>query len=99
MSCEDVFAEPWQARAFALMLKLREQGYFTANEWSAALGQALRQPAELDTPVDYYAHLLAALESLVLVKGLTDAEALSTRKQAWAAAYRRTPHGMPVNLP
>jgi hypothetical protein len=93
------------------MLKLRERGHFTANEWSAALGEALRVPTDpgesLRTPAgsatadenaSYYAHLLAALESLVLAKGLTDAQSLSSRKAAWADAYRRTPHGKPVEL-
>jgi nitrile hydratase accessory protein len=101
LSCEDVFAEPWQARAFALMLKLREQGHFTASEWSAALGQALREPAEpgeTNATSSYYAHWLAALEAVVLAKGLTDPQSLLTRKEAWADAYRRTPHGKPVEL-
>jgi len=96
-----VFAEPWQARAFGLMLKLRERGHFTANEWSAALGEALRAPTgsgATDDNSTYYAHWLAALESLVLAKGLTDAQSLSSRKEAWADAYRRTPHGKPVEL-
>lgn len=96
-----VFAEPWQARAFGLMLKLRELGHFTANEWSAALGEALRVPTgsgATDDNSTYYAHWLAALESLVLAKGLTDAQSLSSRKDAWADAYRRTPHGKPVEL-
>lgn len=95
------FAEPWQARAFGLMLKLLEHGHFTANEWSAALGEALRVPTDSGATDDnstYYAHWLAALESLVLAKGLTDAQSLSSRKEAWADAYRRTPHGKPVEL-
>jgi hypothetical protein len=29
---------------------------------------------------------------------LTDASALSERKEAWADAYRHTPHGKPVVL-
>jgi len=36
---EPVFAEPWQAQAFALAVKLSEEGYFTWKEWAAALGQ------------------------------------------------------------
>jgi nitrile hydratase accessory protein len=96
-----VFAEPWQARAFALMLRLRERGHFTATEWSAALGKELNNIVQPDRPEEashYYQHWLAALESLVLAKGLTDRQALQLRKQAWAAAYRRTPHGKPVEL-
>jgi hypothetical protein len=30
---EPVFAEPWQAQAFALAVKLSEQGHFTWKEW------------------------------------------------------------------
>ena len=37
-----VFAEPWQAQAFALAVKLSEQGYFTWKEWSAALADELK---------------------------------------------------------
>lgn len=34
-----VFAEPWQAQAFALAVKLSEDGYFTWKEWAAALAE------------------------------------------------------------
>ena len=53
---------------------------------------------EPDDGSHYYHHWLAALERLVMAKGLTDRGALETRKQAWADAYRHTPHGKPVEL-
>src|ERR1700760_1807545 len=37
-----VFAEPWQAQAFALALKLSEQGHFTWKEWAEALAAELK---------------------------------------------------------
>jgi Nitrile hydratase beta subunit len=46
----------------------------------------------------YYYHWLAALERLVTAKGLVDSAALVARKEAWAEAYRRTPHGVTVAL-
>jgi nitrile hydratase accessory protein len=95
------FAEPWEAQAFALAVKLSEEGYFTWKEWAAALAGELRQAADRGEPDDgsrYYQHWLAALERLVLAKGLTDAPAMLERKQAWAEAYRHTPHGKPVEL-
>jgi nitrile hydratase accessory protein len=98
---EPVFAEPWQARAFALTLKLSEQGYFTSNEWTTALARELQSVAdrgEIDDGSRYYNHWLKALETLVVSKGLADAVALIARKEAWSAAYRRTPHGKPVEL-
>jgi nitrile hydratase accessory protein len=96
-----VFAEPWQAQAFALAVRLSGQGYFTWKEWSAVLAEELRAAADRGEPDDgsrYYEHWLAALERLVAAKGLTDPGAMRTRKDAWAEAYRRTPHGKPVEL-
>ena len=96
-----VFAEPWQAQAFALAVKLSEQGHFTWKEWAAALADELKAAAERGEPDDgthYYEHWLATLEKLVTAKGLTDQEALHERKEAWADAYRHTPHGKPVEL-
>jgi nitrile hydratase accessory protein len=96
-----VFAEPWEAQAFALAVKLSEQGYFTWKEWASALADELRAAVDRGEPDDgshYYHHWLAALERLVTAKGLTDRAALETRKEAWAEAYRHTPHGKPVEL-
>jgi nitrile hydratase accessory protein len=97
-----VFAEPWEAQAFALAVKLSEQGHFTWNEWAAALADELKAAANRGEPDDgsqYYHHWLATLERLVLAKGLIDRTALDIRKEAWAEAYEHTPHGVPVELP
>jgi nitrile hydratase accessory protein len=96
-----VFAEPWQAQAFAIAVRLSAQGYFTWNEWAAALAAELAQAAELgeaDDGSEYYHHWLSALEGLVTSKGLADVATLFERKEAWADAYRHTPHGKPVEL-
>jgi len=96
-----VFAEPWEAEAFALAVKLSEQGYFTWKEWAATLADELRAATdrgEIDDGSHYYHYWLAALEKLVTVKGLTDREAMEKCKEAWADAYRHTPHGQPVQL-
>jgi nitrile hydratase accessory protein len=97
-----IFAEPWEAQAFALTVRLHEMGYFSWHEWTAALAVELRQATRRGEPDDdtarYYHRWLAALERLVIAKGLTDATALNSRKDAWAEAYRSTPHGQPVEL-
>jgi len=95
------FAEPWQAQAFALAVRLCAEGHFTWKEWAAALAQELKAAADRGEPDDgsrYYEHWLAALERLVTSIGLTDNTALAERKDAWADAYRHTPHGKPVAL-
>ena len=96
-----VFAEPWQAQAFALAVKLSEQGHFTWKEWAATLADELQAAADRGEPDDgsnYYQHWLAALERLVMSKQLAGKEELLARKEAWADAYRHTPHGKPVEL-
>jgi nitrile hydratase accessory protein len=96
-----VFAEPWQAQAFALAVKLSEEGHFTWKEWAAALADELKAAADRGEPDDgsrYYEHWLTALERLVSSRHLTSAAELLQRKDEWADAYRHTPHGKPVLL-
>jgi nitrile hydratase accessory protein len=97
-----VFAEPWQAQAFALAVRLSAQGYFTWKEWAAVLADELKSAADRGQPDDgshYYECWLAALERLVTAKGLSNPKEMLARKDAWADAYRHTPHGKPVDLP
>jgi nitrile hydratase accessory protein len=96
-----VFAEPWQATAFALAVRLSAEGHFTWKEWAAALADELKLAAQRGEPDDgsrYYDHWLTALERLVLAKQLSDSTSLLACKEAWADAYRHTPHGKPVAL-
>jgi nitrile hydratase accessory protein len=95
-----VFAEPWQAQAFALAVRLSAQGHFSWKEWAAALADELQvavERGESDDGSRYYHCWLTALERLVVAKRLSDPATLLARKEAWADAYRRTPHGKPVN--
>jgi len=97
-----VFAEPWQAQAFALAVTLSDRGHFTWKEWAAELAATLKAAADRGEPDDgsrYYDHWLATLERMVMARSLTDEETLAARKDAWAAAYRNTPHGRPIELP
>src|ERR1700722_20823375 len=66
-----VFREPWEAQAFALAVKLSEQGHFTWKEWAAALADELKAAADRGEPDDgsrYYTHWLATLERIVTLK-------------------------------
>ena len=96
-----VFAEPWQAQAFALAVRLSEAGFFTWQEWADELTAALREAATREPRDDgshYYDHWVLALERLCTSKGLTNLQTLNERRMAWVEAYRRTPHGQPVEL-
>lgn len=94
-----VFVEPWQAQAFAITVQLSAEGHFTWPEWTTALSEQLQMAVDRGEPDNgsrYFEYWLAALEYLVTEKRLTDQTALNVRKEAWINAYRRTPHGQPV---
>ncbi|MDT7837146.1 nitrile hydratase accessory protein [Aquabacterium sp. OR-4] len=100
-AAEPVFAEPWQAQAFAMTLQLHRQGLFSWPEWAAALAAEIRRAqaaGDADLGHTYYHHWLAALEGLVSAKGATDAATLARHAQAWGHAAERTPHGQPITL-
>ena len=89
-----VFAEPWEAQAFAMAVRLNEAGVFGWTEWAEALGAELKSSPGRP----YYESWLSALERLAEAKGLmTEAERLA-RIEAWDKAARATPHGMPIAL-
>lgn len=96
-----VFAEPWQAQAFAMTIELFEAGHFTWNEWAEHLSAEIAAAAERGDPDlgdTYYHHWLAALEKLVAEKGIASAADLGERKRQWDEAARRTPHGQPIEI-
>jgi nitrile hydratase accessory protein len=99
-----VFREPWEAQAFALAVALHEAGLFTWTEWTETLARALAvaEPAKASegeaSEASYYGRWLAALEDLIVAKGVAGPERLAERKAAWERAARATPHGRPIAL-
>lgn len=98
---EPVFAEPWQAQAFAMAVSLLESGHFSWNEWAQTIGAEIAHAPEHGIAEDgsgYYELWLRALEKLVTHKALASISELDTLKHAWHEAYEHTPHGKPVSL-
>lgn len=83
-----VFAEPWQAQAFATVVELIEKGTLTQKEWADRLGATFRKAeanGELHTGERYYEHWLATLENLVVEKELTGWEDLASEVETLRA--------------
>ncbi len=96
-----VFREPWEAEAFALAVTLHQRGVFTWPEWAETLAAEIKAAQEAGDPDlgdTYYRHWLAALERLVIGKGIAGQHQLEDRRAAWDRAARATPHGQPILL-
>ena len=96
-----VFKEPWEAQAFALAVRLSEEGYFTWDEWAATLSDEIskaRAGGDPDLGDTYYEHWVAALERLCAEKGLVAPDSMEQRREEWRQAYLNTPHGEPIEL-
>lgn len=74
LDSEHVFSAPWEARAFALALRLSESGYFTWDEFRERLiaevgaSDKLRARDGTSDQGEYYEHFLRALERIVAEK-------------------------------
>ena len=96
-----VFNQPWEAKAFALAVRLSESGCFTWSEWVKIFSREIKAAQERGDPDlgdTYYQHWLNALERICAAKGLVGEEDRCRRKEAWRRAYLNTPHGRPIDL-
>lgn len=84
-----------------MTLALHERGVFTWSEWATALAAEIKgaqNRGDPDTGETYYRYWLAALESLVVAKSITDPATLLRHRHAWEHAAHRAPHGTPIEL-
>jgi nitrile hydratase accessory protein len=86
-----VFAEPWQARVFAVIVRLCQDGRY---DWKAFQQRLIEEVGAADVTgydiTGYYEHWLAAAEKLLVAEGLVSAHELAARK-AHVAAHRPHP--------
>ena len=68
-----VFAEPWEAHAFAIAVKLSEKGLLKWSEWTDTLTEEIKMAKEQGLPDfgnTYYQFWLSALETILLEKNI-----------------------------
>lgn len=93
-AADPVFAEPWEAQAFALVMALHDRGLFDWSEWAEALGAHTRRTGRAAD----YAAWLDTLEGLLAARDVTAPGLLAERRAAFARAAAATPHGAPILL-
>lgn len=93
-----VFAEPWQAQAFAMTVHLHARGLFSWAEWAESLSKEVQRPERSTDGSDYFDGWVAALAALLERKGLADRETVEALRESWQRAAEATPHGAPIEL-
>lgn len=89
---ELVFEEPWESRAFGMAAALADTGAFDWGDFQSGLIAAIADGAGNDEdpqPYRYYEHWLAALEALVVTRGLVATQDIDER----VARFRSRPAG------
>lgn len=81
-----VFAAPWEAKAFALIVLLHQRGHFEWRAWVQALAAEIAQDRSRDLATPYYLLWLTAAEQLVTARGLLDAGQLGALRTALHAS-------------
>ncbi|OHV78072.1 nitrile hydratase accessory protein [Ensifer sp. LCM 4579] len=93
---EPVFAEPWQATAFAMTVRLHDQGLFSWETWAEALSAELHKPGRKADGSDYYDCWVAALSELLTRLSVASGPELEALTRSWQRAAEATPHGKPI---
>jgi len=96
-----VFTEPWEAHAFAIVVKLSEKNLLKWSEWTDALTEEIKISKEQGLPDfgnTYYQFWLSALETILLDKNILKKSDIKSKIEQWRSAYLSTPHGKPVKL-
>ena len=90
-----VFAEPWQAQAFAMAVRLSEEGHFTWKEWAAALANELKVATSRREPDD---GSRCGSRAPGHGQGLGRSGFATRAKGGLGRSVRAHPHGKPVEV-
>jgi nitrile hydratase accessory protein len=95
---DPVFAEPWHAQAFAMTVRLHEQGVFGWEQWAEALSREVHRPGRAMDGSDYFECWVAALSALISQQSVASEAEQVALSDRWARAAEATPHGKPILL-
>jgi len=86
-----VFNSPWEAKVFAVIVSLHQQGHFSWSEWVETIAGEIERDKGSDPETPYYELWLAAAERIVDAKGLCRAADMAALKAA-ILAEQSAPH-------
>ena len=80
------FAEPWEAKAFAIIVELSLAGHFSWSDWVDCFSKEVAAAAALEAAGaasnTYYEQWLNAAETLLIEKGITSKAQLQAKRFA-----------------
>ena len=89
---ELIFEEPWQSRAFGMVVALHQEGLFHWDEFKERLiAETLSAGKREERPTDpvYYEHWLTAFWKLLYDKGILREAEMEARKAEFESGLRR----------
>ena len=85
---ELVFQAPWEGRAFGAAVALSDAGMYPWPQFSEQLAAEIAAEGASASPETYYERWLAALEHLLVDRGLVTAEEIETRHHEYQTGLR-----------
>ena len=80
------FAEPWEAKAFAIIVEMAQAGHFSWSDWVDCFSKEVAAADALEATgvvsKTYYEQWLNAAETLLIEKGITSKAQLQARRFA-----------------
>ncbi len=80
-----VFNSPWEAKVFAVIVSLHQQGHFEWTEWAETISDEIAKDRGNQPETPYYELWLRAAERIIEEKGLCGADDLRAIKDALLA--------------
>jgi len=96
-----VFNQPWEAKAFALAVRLSEAGCFSWPEWVKIFSREIKAAQDSGDPDlgdTYYRHWLNALERICIAKVSWTARLWAGARRTGAVPISIRPTASPSNL-
>jgi nitrile hydratase accessory protein len=84
------FDEPWDAKAFAIVVRLAQDGLFAWSEWVDCFSKEVAANTAIEAsggvPRPYYEQWLNAAETILIAKGVTNRAQLRAKSFAAGSA-------------